>query len=199
MALKGKQDVIFSIMINAGLPFLTYRILSNHISNVTALIIAALIPFAVSIWSLIRTKKIDAFATFILVGLVLGILAAIIGGDEKFILLRNSIVTGIMGGVFIVSFLFPKPLIYYFALRFSDDKEEAATHWKYPNYRRVMRLMTFVWGMCLLLEAVVKVMLVYTLSVSQFLIVAPIFTYVIIGLTIFWTIKYTSKARKKFG
>jgi intracellular septation protein A len=199
MAAKGKTEVILSIIINAVLPYLTYHFLIKYTSSVTALSIAALIPLLDSLLSLVRTRKVDVFSTFIFIGLVLSLIAALIGGDEKFILIRESYVTGIMGFIFLASLLFGKPLIYHFAKRFAGDKTKAITQWEYPNYRRVIRLMTLVWGLSLLLEASVKVMLVYNLSISQFLAVSPICMYGILGLTILWTVKYTQAMRKKFG
>lgn len=48
-----------------------------------------------------------------------------------------------------------------------------------------MKLMTLVWGLGFILEAAIKVVLVYTLSISEFLLVSNFVSYGIIALLIF--------------
>jgi intracellular septation protein A len=197
---KTKKGIIFTILINAGGPFLAYTLLKDVTGSIFALTIAALIPLCDSLFSLIKTKKVDIFSSFIFVGIALSIIAALIGGNEKFILLRESYVTGIMGCLFLVSLFSSKPLIYLFSSRFSDNPSVLTTRWNEEAFfRKSMRLMTLVWGICLLLEAILKVILVYTLSVTTFLAVSPFFYYGILGLTIYWTIRYTRFVKSKYS
>ena len=53
-----------------------------------------------------------------------------------------------------------------------------------PYFRFVLRLMTAVWGLALLGEAVIKVILVYELSVSAFLALSQLIFYSVLGVTI---------------
>lgn len=166
---KSRNEIIFTLIINLVLPYLTYRLLIPYTSSVVALSIAALVPLCDSIYSLIRTRKADVFSGFIFLGLILGVVAVLLGGDERFILLRESYVTGIMGVVFLGSLLFGRPLIYYFAERFTGHNPQMNDKWeKLPRYRFNFRLITAVWGLSLLLEAFIKVVLVYSLSIPTF-------------------------------
>ncbi|TBL78608.1 VC0807 family protein [Paenibacillus thalictri] len=195
---KTKKEIIFTVVLNIVLPYLVYQLLIPYTSGITALSAAALIPLCDSLYTLIRTRRMDAFSGFIFLSIVLGIIAVAIGGDERFILLRESYITGVMGLLFLVSLLFSRPLIYYFAERFMGSESNMNDKWlSSMGVRRTMRLMTFVWGISLLFEACVKVMLVYAISIPTFLIISPIVTYGLIGLTIWWNVYYVKQIRKK--
>ncbi|MTK13853.1 MAG: hypothetical protein F8N39_17855 [Clostridiaceae bacterium] len=168
----------------------------------TSLMIATTIPLLDNLYHILKEKQVDPFAMFMLVGFVLSILALFLGGDEKVLLLKESLVTGVMGLIFIGSLFFSKPLIYYFAIRFttsggSAEKSAFEKSWELPYFRFVMRLMTAVWGASLLAEAIIKTILVFRLSVSAFLVVSQLVFYGTIGLTIAWTVLYRKHAKKR--
>jgi intracellular septation protein A len=193
---KTRNQIILTVLINIALPYLVYRLLLPHTSSLTALTAAAVVPLLDTLYSLIRYRRADSFSGFIFLGLILGVVAALLGGDERFILLRESYVTGVMGVVFLVSLLASRPLIYHFAERFVGRDPKMDEKWRtLPGYRRAFRLMTGVWGVSLLLEACVKVFLVYALSVSAFLAVSSFVTYGIIGLTIWWNVSHVRRMR----
>ncbi|WP_248924453.1 VC0807 family protein [Paenibacillus hamazuiensis] len=199
---KILRGIVLSLLINGGLPLLVYKLLEGRMTEVAALSIATLIPLADTLYHLSRHKKLDVFAAFMAIGFILSILAVLLGGDEKLILLRESFVTGIMGLIFLGSLLFPKPLIYHFALRFavgnSEERQSAfAENWKIPYMRKVIRVMTAGWGIALVLEAGIKCILVYTLSTTAFLAVSNVVTYGIIGLAIIWTVAYRRSSRQR--
>ncbi|GIO65930.1 VC0807 family protein [Paenibacillus sp. FSL M7-1455] len=196
--MKTRRAIIVTLVLNIVLPYLIYTMLIPHTSSIVALSVASVVPLFDSVYSLIKSRKVDAFSSFIFLGLILGGIAVLVGGDERFILLRESYVTGIMGILFLGSLCFARPLIYYFADRFTGHDPNMEQKWNQsPVYRRRFRLMTGVWGVCLLLEAGVKVVLVYSLSVPAFLAISPFFTYGIIALAIWWNIAYVRKIKKQ--
>ena len=93
-------------------------------------------------------------------------------------------------------------IIYYFAQRFSksdinkNNKTDWENRWNIPYFRHSMKLMTLVWGLGFILEAAIKVILVYTLSISEFLLVSNFVSYGIIALLSFWQVKYVKKFKK---
>lgn len=195
---KTRNEIVITLVLNILLPYLIYSLLITRTSSIAALSAAALVPLCDSLYSLIRTRKPDMFSGFIFLGLILSVIAVLLGGDERFILLRESYVTGIMGLVFLVSLAFARPLIYHFAERFTGRDPHMNEKWESnPRYRRTFRLLTAVWGVALLLEALVKVVLVYTLSIPTFLLVSPFFAYGIIGLTIWWNISFVKRAKRQ--
>ncbi len=74
-------------------------------TEVAALSFATIIPLADTLYHLVKHKKLDVFAAFMATGFILSVLAVLLGGDPKLILLRESFVTGIMGLIFLGSLL----------------------------------------------------------------------------------------------
>ena len=161
-----------------------------------------MVPLLDNLYHIVKHRKADAFGLFMLTAFVLSLLAFLLGGNEKLILMRESLVTGILGLIFIGSLFYSKPLIYHFAIRFSSNDESEqkgkfANNWEYSYFRFVIRLMTAVWGIALLAEAVIKTILVYELSISAFLAISQIIFYSVLGVTILWTVIYRRYAKTR--
>jgi hypothetical protein len=199
---KLVQMIVMSIVINGVLPVGVYNLFLNYYSSFVSLLIATLIPLLDNLYHIVKYKKADAFGLFMLTGFVLSLLAFLLGGNEKLILMRESMVTGILGLIFIASVFTSKPLIYLFAIRFSSNSESEqkgkfASNWELPYFRFVIRLMTAVWGIALLTEAILKTILVYELSITAFLAISQILFYSVLGVTILWTVVYRRYAKSR--
>jgi len=199
---KVIQSVIVSILINGLVPVVVYNLLLDHFSSFVSLLLATMVPLLDNLYHIVKHRKADAFGLFMLTAFVLSLLAFLLGGNEKLILMRESLVTGILGLIFIGSLFYSKPLIYHFAIRFSSNDESEqkgkfANNWEYSYFRFVIRLMTAVWGIALLAEAVIKTILVYELSISAFLAISQIIFYSVLGVTILWTVIYRRYAKTR--
>jgi hypothetical protein len=196
------QSIVLSIVINGAIPMVVYNVLLGHFSSFNALLIATLIPLADNLYHILKYRKTDAFGLFMFTGFILSLLAFILGGNEGLILLRESMVTGLLGLIFIGSLFFAKPLIYHFGIRFSvsnqdEMKGKFAKNWELPYFRFVVRVMTAIWGIALLGEAIVKTILVYELSIQAFLAVSQLIFYGAIGAAILFTFIYRRYAKKR--
>lgn len=196
------QTIVLSLVINGAIPVLVYNLLLDYFSSFVSLLIATLIPLADNLFHIVKYRKADAFGLFMLTGFVLSLLAFVLGGNERLILLRESMVTGLLGLIFIVSLFFAKPLIYHFAIRFSasdasEKKGQFEKNWEVPYFRIVLRIMTAIWGIALLGEAVVKVILVYELSIPAFLAISQLIFYSVIGAAILFTVVYRRYAKTR--
>ncbi|MCR8630934.1 VC0807 family protein [Paenibacillus radicis (ex Xue et al. 2023)] len=198
------RGLLFTILINGAAPFIVYLILEPHMSGFAALSIATVIPMCDNLMHLIRHKKMDVFAAIMLFTFLLGIGLIAMGGDEKLLLIRESFITAAVGLLFIISLLFPRPLIFHLAMRFNVKKDPQAqqafaARWNFAYFRYVLRLMTLVWGFILLAEAAVRVILVYELTTAQFLIVSNFVFYGFIGAAILWTVAYRKHSSKRLA
>ncbi|PGZ94185.1 VC0807 family protein [Bacillus sp. AFS029533] len=185
--------VIFTLVINGILPWVIYVVLSDYMSRLLALSIAMLLPLvdnAVHLW---KYKKLDVFGGLMLFTIVLTLLLVFLGGSEKILLVRESLITASVGIIFLVSLLFKRPLIFYLGMRFIQNNR-FAENWSIRYFRFVMRLMTFVWGITLLAEAIVRVIMVYNLSTERYLFFSNYVLYGFIGAAILWNIIYRRKS-----
>lgn len=203
-----KKSIIISILINAILPLITYKILINHIpSSITALIISTTIPIIDNIYHIIKEKKIDIFASLIILGFIVGIISMLFSGSQKLLLIRQSYITAVIRILFLISMFFPKPMIYYLAKKFINSQDKYAKNnkstidekCKNPHFRFSMKFLTFIWGICLVLEAVCNISLVFILSVSKYMLISPLVSYGFIGCATFITFFYRKKIKSKFS
>ncbi len=166
-----------------------YALLRPHFSatSLVPLLVASLCPVLGNVVSLVRQRQLDVFGIMVLLGIVVSIVGALLGGGPQLLLVRESFVTGCTGLVFLFSLLLPRSLGYYFARQFmagNDTKKRASFDalWQYASFRRSIQGGTIFWGLLLLGEFVVRLTLVFTLSVVLVLAIAPIvFNSVIVG------------------
>jgi hypothetical protein len=196
MKMSTRTYVLFTLIINGLAPWGIYEWLCHSMSSVLALSIATMVPLADNLVHLLRHKKLDVFGALMLFTFVLTLVLVSLGGSEKILLIRESLITGSVGLVFLGSLLFKRPIMYYLVLRFLVIKG-FTDNWKYEYFRYVLRLMTFVWGIVLVMESVVRVIMVTRLSTPQFLAVSNFVLYGFIGAAILWTIVYRKKSARR--
>ncbi|PGL71530.1 VC0807 family protein [Bacillus sp. AFS055030] len=194
--MSKKMYVIFTLVINGILPWVIYVVLSDYMSSILALSIATLIPLVDNVVHLWKHKRLDAFGGLMLFTLILTLLLVLLGGSEKILLVRESLITASVGIIFLISLLFKRPIIFYLGMRFIQNNR-FAENWNIKYFRFVMRLMTLVWGIMLLSEAVVRIIMVYDLSTERYLLFSNYVLYGFIGAATLWTVIYRRKSAKK--
>ena len=65
------------------------------------------------------------------------------------------------------------------------------------HFRRTMTLMTLVWGFGLVGEALVSGVLVFRLSIHDYLLAGPVLGYATTGGLAGWTFWYSQRAKRK--
>ena len=199
------RGILPGLAIDALCPFLTYQLLTHYVpgvSQVMALAIGGIFPAGNGIFGIVRRQRLDVIAIIVLIGIAVSIAATLIGGDPKMFLIRESFVTGALGLVCLASLACPRPLMFYIGRQFTagDDPVQIELFnalWQRPGARRVFRLLTIVWGIVWLGEFGLRVLMVWTLSVSEVLANSPfVFNGITIGL-IAWTIAYVKRRRQR--
>lgn len=198
------RDLVPMLAVDVAIPYCLYVLLSPHFptNSLIPLLIAALPPAVNGVISIVRKRHIDYVGALVILGILVTVVAAFVTGDQKIFLIRESPLTGALGVACLVSLLFPRPLMFYVGRQFASggDRAKAAYYtslWQYPSFRFSNYLITIVWGVALVAEFALRVILVYTLSVAQVLAISPIvFNAITIGL-ILWTIAYGNRARRK--
>jgi len=186
------------IVANFILPMLAYNLAKPHLGDTGALMAASAPPLAWTAAEFARHRRIDALSLLVLTGIALSLLAYLGGGGVRALQLREHLVTALVGLIFLGSLAIRRPLIYHLArarlrrapgaeLQFFESVQGSEV------FRRTMTLATLVWGFGLVAEAALACVLVFALSIRQFLIVSPVLgTSVIVSLTA-WTYWYTRR------
>jgi hypothetical protein len=191
------------LLIDGALPAIAYQILSRHgVADVPALTAGAIFPAANIIRKFIVTRSLDLIGAIVLIFLTIGVIGSLLSGNVLFVLIKESFITGLVGLLFLSSLLWQRPIIFYIARQFvaGEDPERLAwwnKRWEFPRFRRVMRVMTSVWGLGYLIEALVRVAIALTFAPGTVVIVSPILA---IGTTvglILWTRRYGKQAQER--
>ena len=196
--------ITYSIVVNAVFPLVIFQLLKSYtnLSDFWALVLSGIPPMLDTIVGVVRKGRVDLIAGLSLLSIAVSIILILLGGSPRLLLIRESYYTAAFGLAYIISFLFPKPLAFYFARHFATGNvpEKVAffnSLWQYPAFRHGMRVSTAVWGISFILEAVIRTYLVFTLTIPQFLIVSPFIFYGMLGGVMLWTIYYSRHMRKQ--
>ncbi len=192
----------FEFLFNFILPWAFYRLTKSHVGEIHAIMASAIPPTVWSLAQFIRSRRIDAISVLVLTGIGLSLLGFSIGGSPKLLLMRESLVTGLIGVAFIGSAIIGKPLIHVLARaslkrQSSEDSADFETYRNQPGFLRVMNVMTVVWGAGFVLETTIRSALVFSLPIGKFLIIGPLVGYGVIGILILWTFIYGRFAEKR--
>lgn len=192
-----------TMLFNIALPILTYVLLTGYgMADAPALALSGVWPLIELGISFARTRHADEFSIMVLVFLVVGVAASLAFDDARLLLVKDSAVTGLFGLVLLASLLAPRPLMFYFGRKFATGGDPARVEWwnglwQYPGFRRGQRVLTIVWGGAFLGEAVLRVILSYTLPVSTMVVISSILPYVVLGLLILGTVTYGRRAGRR--
>jgi hypothetical protein len=181
---------------DVGLPLVGYYAL--HVLGAAdwpALLVATGLAAVRIVWVAVRERSLNLFATVMLVVFGMGVLLAFVSGDARFLLLKNSIVTGSVGLVFLGTALWGRPLSLAASESFQPARREEIRR-EYetdPLVRRGHRISSTVWGSVLLGESLVRVPLVYLLPVSVMVGVGEAMTVAAFAGLIAWNIWYVRR------
>jgi hypothetical protein len=201
--MKLRPGFVLELAVNFLLPWLAYRLARPHMDETGALIASAVPPIAWSLIELARFRRVDTLSVMVVAGIVLSIAAMALGGSPRMLLLRESLVSGAVGVVFLLSLPMRRPLIFFLArATVAREMEGGAARfealWRErPALVSAMRLMTLVWGVGLTGETALRAWMALTWPIERFLVVSPFIGYGIYSALALWTVWYRKTMRSR--
>ena len=197
-ALQASPRTALELCVNFALPALIFKVAKPSLGDVEALMAASAPPTAWALLVLARERRVDALSILSLAGIALSLLAFAGGGGPRFLQLREQLVAVVIGLVFLGSATIGRPLIYYLARarirrRSAAEAQSFEAMRENSAFRRAMTLMTFAWGATLIAEASVDILLLFILTIQQYLLVNPIIGYSTITALTGWTFWYAKR------
>lgn len=174
-------------------------------TEVQAYLLAMIGPLVSVAIEAVRHRRLSRFSVFIIAMNLLSALVSVIGSsDPRVLLLKDSALTGGFGLVVLatVTPLVPRPLMFVISEKFATDgTDEGVARWRgmwkqYPGFRRGMRVITAVWGVAYLIEALIRVVAVYTLTFDTAYVVGSVLPTLVTFLVIGWTFWYGARMKK---
>ncbi len=201
------RGLLPSFLINIVCMLIIYSLLAPHFSSssIIPLLAASIFPILGNFISFLRYRRLDIIGITILFGLLVSIIAIMLGGGPQLLLIRESFTTGAIGLLLLGSLIFPKPLGYYFARHFlSGGKLAEMTNfselWQISFFRNSLRGGTVFWGILLVGEFILRILIVFTLPTVFVLAFSPILFngFIIIGIMVsaIWAKSMYSRLRK---
>ncbi|RDU99038.1 VC0807 family protein [Trinickia dinghuensis] len=203
--MKIRTGTVLEIVVNLFLPWLVYRLALPHLGSLGALYASAAPPLAWSLLEFAKVRRVDALSVLVLLGIALSILLMAVGGSPRILLVRESLVSGLIGVAFLLSLLRERPLVFYLARatlarQQADGGDRFETVWRErPLLRANLRMMTAAWGAALTAETLLRCWLAWHWPVERSLAVLPIVSYGIYGVLMVWTLwmQKRMKARER--
>jgi hypothetical protein len=188
--------------VNAALPYAIYLLLRQwSVDVVPALAIGAVIPAASVILGALLRHRVEAIGLVVLAASGAGIMGGLRFTSPFLLLAKGSFITGAVGTLFLASLLARRPLIFY-AVAATGQDEAARTRYdalwdQKPEFRRLMRWMTLIWGVALYAEACLRLLLIGLLPIAVFLPVSEAMWMGFFVLMTAWSWRYGRKRMER--
>jgi hypothetical protein len=197
------RGMLVTLVPNVVLPWIIYQALTAQgVSTINALMATAIVPLATTLYGWLSARRVEALGIMTLAFVVVGLVTSLISGDPFFYLIKESLLTGVWGLIMLGSLLARKPLTYYFGRQFmaGGDPARAAWYdslWQKPQFRAIQRWICIMWGVGLVAEALLRVVLVYVLPISVFLLVSQVLAFGVMGVLMVATMLVGKRMRAR--
>jgi hypothetical protein len=199
---RATINIGVEILVNFVLPYMIYVQTEARIGAAHALMTASVPPILWSVVEFARRRRVDVLSLLVIASIVLSLLAFLGGGSIRFLQLRENLVTGLVGLIFVGSAAIGRPLIYQLArasmLRKSQSEADRFEQLRgNRHFRRGMTIMTLVWGFGLLAQTAIACLLVFRMAIRNYLLVSPFLTYGTMGALGLWTFLYARRMKRR--
>jgi len=161
------------------------------------MIASAVPPLIWSGYELIKTKRLDAISVTVVASILLTVGATAMGGSARLIQIRDALVTGAIGVMFLASMVFKRPLIFYLARAAMARNEAGAaayeTVWEQPGVPGIFRWLTLVWGVGLAIQTAAMCYLAWIWPIPRYLLISPFISAAIFGLLMLGSLAYIAR------
>lgn len=194
-----------SILLNGVCVIVVYQLVKHFypaLSDVIALALSGVPAMIGSIITLIRQRSVDVLGAFTLITIVASIGLTFWTGNGKVFLIRESALTVLFGIICLISLLFPKPIWFYIIRYFTvgNSQEQMLAYeaaWKFRSFRGYIRTVTILWGILYTVEFLIRLAMIYTLTISQVLVFSSILFYALTILASVLTFRLGARLRKR--
>jgi hypothetical protein len=196
------RSIALIVILDIAAPLAAYSLLrSAGIAAVTALLLSGVFPAADIAIGAIRHRRFEVVGALVLAGIIVGTVLGLISHTARLLLVEGSAPTAVFGVACLGSLRTRRPLMFSFALEFTGPHtakgREMTALWQYEGYRRVFRVITATWGVGFLLEAALRVVIVYNTSTGTALASSKVMPFLWVAAFSAWTVAYGTRQRKK--
>jgi intracellular septation protein A len=197
------RSVVMIVVFDIAAPLAAYKLLREAgLSGVTSLVLSGVFPAIPVSIDAIKHRRLEVVGVLVLAGILVGTVLGLVSHSTRLVLIEGSVPTGVLGVAFLGSLVARQPLMFKFAREFTGPDtakgQEMTVLWQtYEGFRRIFRIMTVVWGIGFLIEAALRVVIVFNTSTGTALAISKVTPFVFVGILLAWTFAYGRHHRKR--
>ncbi len=195
--------VFAPIVRDIAVPIGAYFLLTGlGYSDFTGLLAGTLFAGAVLIIETIRARRLEPFAAIMLGVFAFGLIGSLLSGDPRMMIVKDSAGTAIIGIAFLISTAVGKPLTYLSArkiLTAAGPAKLAEFEESYrlnPAKRRGFSTLAVAWGVGLVADATVRILLAYQLPIHTMAWLSPVLSIIFFAPLIALSVHSVKRARR---
>ena len=183
------RPVLQTVLLDVAPPLVVYYGLrAAGVSEYVALLSATVLSGVRVVYGVVKSRRLDPFAIYLLLTFGLSLAVGLATTDPKAILIGNTLVNGIGGLLFLGSCVVGTPLTQVVGERFRTPEDDVPTPAETARLRRVHVRLSAMWGVGLLVEVAIRLVVIANLSVDAANGVNSAITFPVLGFLILATI-----------
>ncbi|MEU8971141.1 VC0807 family protein [Streptomyces monashensis] len=157
--------VAFDVVIPAAL---YYILRGAGLSEIPSLLLSGAAPTVHTLYSAVRHRKLDAIGVFVIALLIGGTAASLITASPRIVLARSGLVTACAGIWLLVTLATAQPFTFRALKSLLPGRTALLDRlWETDRgFRRVWHGLTVLWGLGLMVDALMRVLIAFTLPVD---------------------------------
>ncbi|GAA4922362.1 hypothetical protein HD597_006432 [Nonomuraea thailandensis] len=164
---------LLTLAVDVGLTVALYYVLrASGVEAHTAFVISSFVPGVSVVSDLVRRRRPDRLGLYMTAMMLASAAVSVLVDDPRLLLAKDGWFTAAGGLWFLVSARGERPLAFVFTRfvlegRIGPNRESWDVLWeRLPAFRRIWRVASVMWGVGLLLDAVVRIVIAYALPID---------------------------------
>jgi intracellular septation protein A len=199
----GLRQLLPTLVFDVALPVIVFNLLARHgVETLWALAAGGVFPAVNNIRLWIVSRRIEPLGVIVIGFLAIGTAVSLLTHSVFIGLIKASFLTAIFGLICLGSLFAERPLMFYVIRQFVAGDDPARLEWwdglwQFAGFRRAQRLVTAVWGVAYLAEALLRVGFALILSPAQVVVASPVTGLATILALVAWTRRYLLAVRER--
>lgn len=192
---RSLRPLLQTVLLDVAPPLIAYYGLrAVGASEYVALISATLLSGLRVGYGVVTAHRLDPFAAYLLLTFGLSLAVGLATTDPKLILVGNTLVNGIGGLIFLGSCMIGTPMTQVVGERFRKPEDATQTAEAAGRIRRIHVRLSAMWGVGLLIEVAIRLVVIAHTSVDVANGVNSAITLPVVGLLVLATVVVTKRS-----
>jgi intracellular septation protein A len=197
------KQMLPTLVFDVAMPIIAFNVLTRYsVSTLWALVAGGLFPASNNLRVWAKSRRLEPLGLIVMTFLVIGTAASLISGSVFLALIKESFLTATFGFICLGSLLAERPLMFYINRQFIAGDDPVRLEWwnglwQYPNFRAALRLVTVVWGVAYLVEALLRVGFALVLSPARVVTISPVMAFGVMVVLIAWNRRFMLALRER--